>query len=107
MGTHQGVGGVRMVGPLAHAPGAFRLEHPALHQVRDPPNDEVHAITGRIRLDCEALCPELLPRFCRCQLRIDAQRTVQLAHAACDRIAHAEFLAGALDIDGLPLVGER
>ena len=36
VGTHQGVGGVRMVGPLAHAPGAFRLEHPALRQVRDP-----------------------------------------------------------------------
>src|SRR3984893_13021599 len=40
------------------------------------------------------------------QLHGDAHPTARFAHAAFEDIAHAQFLANLLDVDGLALVGE-
>jgi hypothetical protein len=67
---------IRVVGPLAQAPRAFGLEHPLLHQECNPPHDVVRSVIGPIRLDGEALGPDLLAGLRHYQLRIDDQPAV-------------------------------
>jgi hypothetical protein len=40
------------------------------------------------------------------QLRRDAHAVAQLAHAALDHVADAEFVGDLLDVDGLAFVDE-
>ena len=54
----------------------------------------------------EAIGPEMRAGDRIDQLRGDAHPVAALAHRAFEHVAHAEFAADLLHVDGLPFVGE-
>ena len=52
------------------------------------------------------ISPQMRAGFGGHELHVDAQRGAGLAHTTFHRVAHAQFVADAFDVDGLPLVGE-
>jgi hypothetical protein len=106
LASHGEIDRVEIIGPLACRPAAFGCGELDLHHAGEPGDNLVlHAEEIGARF-VEPLGPEMRPRLCVDQLRVDPDAVFTTLDAAFHDVAHAKLAADLARIDRLALVGE-